>query len=77
MPNVSKEDFLSWPMTGITIAGRKQRHDRDNSRYSGYPGWGEGVWWSDRFGPCSSVVASLGGPAGYEKDLPNHDIEKD
>ena len=61
-PRLTLEVFREQPPTGAVIASRKVRDD---------PIWGVGVWWSDRFGICSPVVAAIGGPLGYESDLPN------
>ena len=56
------EGFLTWAPNGRIAAGRKARYN---------PEWGSGVWWSDRFGICSEIVATTGGPLGYEKEQPN------
>lgn len=60
-PALTKESFHSkaWTSTGRTAAGREIKE---------HPEWGNGVWWSDRFGVCSPLVASIGGPMGFEKD---------
>ena len=54
--------FLEAPLTGEMVAGRHVRLDEV---------WGAGVWWSDRFGICSPLVASTGGPLGHEGDKPS------